>query len=224
MRAYNDLIVALKQCGALAVCDGFYVIGADEQAFTRNLVGDIYNLTAVNAPTYAADNYVAGNGTTSYYDTGANPTTMVSPKFVQDSAHLGIWSLTNNNNAGALSYDAGNANTFIARTAATSGGVTFRVNRTGSALATLPGYPGHIVVSRSASDLFKIWGNGTDIGGATTASTGVSNQTLRISDASGSLHGVNQIRAMHFGSHMTLAQAAAVNAALRAYASAIGAP
>lgn len=223
-RAYDRLIRALVACGAFAICDGFYIIGADEQAWTRNLIADAYNLTAVNSPTFSANSYVVGNGSTSYYNTGANPTTMVSPKFVLDSAHVGILSLTNLANSGpALSYDIGNGNAFIARTAATSGGVTYRVNRTGSSLSISAGYPGHIVASRSAADAFKLWGNGADIGGAASASTGLHNSNIGICGAAGSLFGVNQIRAAHFGSYMDQAIAAAVNSAIRAYATEIGA-
>lgn len=67
----NDLITALKNAGAWALLEGFYVLAAhDEQAGRRNWKADAYNLTPFNGPVFTMDRGYTGDGASAYLDTG----------------------------------------------------------------------------------------------------------------------------------------------------------
>src|SRR5690606_7666747 len=91
----NDLFAALMEAGVYSKLDAFYIFAQyDEQAALQNWVADQYNSNPVNSPTFTVDRDYVGNGTSSYLDSQFNPSTAVSPKFVQNSAYFGIWSRT----------------------------------------------------------------------------------------------------------------------------------
>ena len=98
----NTLIVALKDAGVWSKLDALYLFAAaDSQAARQNWVQDLYNATAVSSPTFTADRGYNGDGSASYVDSGFNPTTAVTPKFVQNSAYFGLWSRTTTTFAGS---------------------------------------------------------------------------------------------------------------------------
>lgn len=104
--AYDTFYAEAETSGVLAYLDFLYIFAAhDEQAACLNLIADQYNATPVNSPTFVADGYYQGNGTSSYLDTGFNPTTAVSPKFAQNTALIGVWSGTNS--VSTTAYDMG---------------------------------------------------------------------------------------------------------------------
>lgn len=104
--AYDTFYAEAEASGVLAYLDFLYIFAAhDEQAACLNLIADQYNATPVNSPTFVADGYYQGNGTSSYLDTGFNPTTAVSPKFAQNTALIGVWSGTNS--VSTTAYDMG---------------------------------------------------------------------------------------------------------------------
>lgn len=73
--AINAFFAAGKAGGWLAKADAiWFEAAADEQAARRNWIADAFNLSAVNAPAFTADRGFAGNGSTSYLDTGLNLT------------------------------------------------------------------------------------------------------------------------------------------------------
>ena len=90
----DTCIGSLKTAGVWAKLDALYLFAAhDNQAALLNWKGATYDATAVNSPTFTTNRGFTGVST-GYVDSNFNPTTASSPKFVQNSATLGIWSRT----------------------------------------------------------------------------------------------------------------------------------
>lgn len=220
----NTLIGSLISGGVWTKFDAFYMLAAaDAQSSLLNWASTSYNLTAVNSPAFVADRGYTGDGSTSYLDTNFNPTTAVGAKFVQDSAHNGIWSRTNLNNAGASSNDAGALNSQIARQAAVSGNALGRANTSTGILIGAGAYPGHICWSRTAAAVWEGYAQGVDSGGGTDASAAMTNANMRLLSYNGAAFGVNQLAVGHIGSGLSAAEVSALFTAVRAYLQAIGA-
>lgn len=216
--AINTLITNLKGSGMWATMDAFYVFAAaNEQAARLNWVADQYNITVGGGtPTFVADSHYVGDGVDDFLDTNFNPTTAVSPKFTQDGMHAGVKVLTNLDNAGARDDFFGSTNTFLARTAAVSGGLTWRANRSTSNTAT-GAFPSHITMRRTSSTSQELWFDDVIQNAASGASAAPSNANFRILRAGGSGHSVNQVRAVHFGTFVFSAQVVSTVKALNAY-------
>jgi hypothetical protein len=220
----DALVGALKTAGVWLKLDALYVLAAHaSQAALLNWVQDAYNLTAVNSPAFVADQGYTGDGSTSYLDTNFNPTTAVGAKFVQNSAHNGIWSRTNLNNGGASSNDAGALSSQIARQAAVSGNALGRANTGSGILIGAGAYPGHICWSRTAAAVWEGYAQGVDSGGGTDASVAITNANMRLLSFNGAAFGVNQLAVGHMGSGLSAAEVLATKAALLTYLQAIGA-
>lgn len=236
--AINALIVALKTAGIWSKLDTFYVLAAaDSQAARCNWITNLYNLTAVASPTFLADRYYLGNGTTSYLNSGFNPTTAPSPKFTQDSATLFHWSLTDLANGGTNSADIGSGNSRIGRSTAAAGQVVGRPNN-GVTLnpLMLNAYPGLVAWSRSASNVWEAYANGVDIvngtggigsGGGTEVSSAPTNDPFMICAVGNggfvTTYGVNQEAIAGWGSNLTAGEHAALKVACQAYLQNVGA-
>lgn len=107
----DTMVGVLKAAGVWSKLDALYIMAAhDSRAARRNWIADAYNLTPTSSPTFTADQGYAGDGSTSYLSTGFNPATAVSPKFVQNSAHLAAWSRTQLQGENAV---LGNSNSLL---------------------------------------------------------------------------------------------------------------
>lgn len=221
-RLINNTIRALIVAGVWQKFDAFgFSAAADSQAASLNWVANQYNPAPVNAPTFVADRGYTGNGTSSYLDPSYTFGSVSSPKFTQNSGHLGLWSLTNLEKSGARSTDMGFvANSYLARNTGVSGQAIGRPNMAAS--ATWNGaYPGHVVFSRSAAAVWEAYSQGVDTGGGTGASATPSG-ALRIG-AGNMDFGVNQIAAWHWGSDLTAADVLATYNAVHGYLVGVGA-
>lgn len=90
--AINDLVTGLKADAIWDELDAFWpMCMEDSQAGRLNLKspGD-FTLTAVNSPTFTAKYGWAGNGTSSYLNTGWDPATNGS-NYTQNDASFGCW-------------------------------------------------------------------------------------------------------------------------------------
>ena len=220
----DTLVGSLKTAGVWSKLDAFYMLAAaDAQSSLLNWVSTSYNLTAINSPALEVDRGYTGDGSTSYLDTNFNPTTAVGAKFVQDSAHNGIWSRTNLNNGGASSNDAGALSSQIARQAAVSGNALGRANTGSGILIGAGAYPGHICWSRTAAAVWEGYAQGVDSGGGTDASAAITNANMRLLSFNGAAFGVNQLAVGHMGSGLSAVEVSALYTAVRAYLQAIGA-
>jgi hypothetical protein len=226
----NNLIRSLKQAGIWSKLDAFYVMAAaDAQAAQRNWIADQYNLTPTNSPTFTADRGYAGNGTSSYLATGFTPSSAPSPKLVQNSASLGVWSRTNNavDCTDLGSRSGGNDCTMLCRNASAlflnrvnvvSGNGNNPANSSSLGLMT--------AVRADASNL-ATYGNASLLGSGAVASAGVS--TLPFSIGARNDNGVfnsystREYATAFYGASLTAADVAALYTALNTYLTAVGA-
>jgi len=221
--AINDVVKSLKDAGVWSKLDAFYVYaGADSQAARQNWVANQYNAVAVNAPTFTVDRGYTPDGSTSYLDTGFNPTTAASPKFVQDNCHMGAWHLTDLDNGGASSFDNGNGPARIINTSALS--TQFR-SQSGTNVTVIDDYAKHKVWSRSGAAAREYYNDGVGTSSGTEASTTLTNFAFGVGrTAAAAAFGRNQCAVYHFGSNLTADNVSAIKAALRTYLTAVGVP
>lgn len=227
----NDLIYALKTAGVWAKLDALYVMAAaDAQAAQRNWIADAFNLTPTSSPTFDADRGYTGNGTSSYLDTGFNPTTQAATaKYIRDSAHVGLWSRSSgqisSNNSGKdmgattllglwLRGTADTAAWAINSTIGSIGNLVTAANTDGS---------GHFLFNRSTSSALQSYRNGGSLGTSTKTSTGIPNSNITIGKSGASQFVNRQFAAAHIGQSLDATETAAFYTALQAYMTAVGA-
>lgn len=227
----DALVRGLKASGVWAKLDLLYLMAAhDAQAGRLNWIGAANDLAAVNAPGFTADRGYAGDGATSYLDTGWAASG--SARFLTDSAALGCWI-----NAGAdtpsdfaVAMGARDAsNGAFVGPRGSGNAIRGRVNQASSSASsgTVATRMGLTVLSRTASNLVSCYrGSGLD-GSFATVSGGRATVPLFLGclNASGSFsNGVdNRIAAGFAGAGLSGAEVAALHAALSAYLSAVGA-
>ncbi len=220
--AYNALVASLRSSGVLAKLDDLRILMGDSQSVTLNLVGaDATNLSATGAPSVTTDRYVTGDGSTSYYSTLFNPGGGGSPKFVRDSAHMGIWSETNIQNGAGNSVECGATQALIGRN--TSGFVFGKANTAAnlSMSASANVLPAHFMWSRTAANAWASYVNGVQNTTGTDASVAVPSGNLSILRAAGGTFGANSISFYHVGAGLNGTEVAALYGALSAFRAAI---
>ena len=176
----NDTIVALKGNGVWAKNDLLYVMAAhDEQAARLNWKNPGANtLTPVNGPAFTIDNGFQGNGVNTKLLPGVT-LAAIGSNYLQNSAHLAIWSRTNNtNNAGEI---GGETNTIAqVRARLLSGEAAYRINAgTGGAVAVADSL-GMYLGNRSAAAAEQLYKNGAFIFSDADASVPLTAAALEI--------------------------------------------
>lgn len=215
-RAIDKLLSTLIVSGAYATMDAFYVMAAqDAQAASLNWIADAYNLTLGGSPTFTAYKGYTPNGSSTYLDTGFNPTTASSPKFTQNSAHMFAWHLT----AVDASFDVGNTTSRITKPGTAN--VFTRPNNS-SNMSASGSYTTHKGWVRTASNAAAIYISGASAGSTTTASAALTNYNFGIGRTSATEFGASQVSIVHFGSQLTATQIAAIHTGCREYGLAIG--
>lgn len=90
----DTLFGALKAAGVLTKLSALWLMAAhNAQAARLNLISASYSLVAVSSPSFTVDRGYQGDASASYLRTGLTPST--DPLYLQNSATLGCWSLTN---------------------------------------------------------------------------------------------------------------------------------
>jgi len=221
----DTLIGALKTAGVWAKLDVLYVrAAADSQAARLNWVAAQYDATAVSSPAFLADRGYTPDGVASYLDSGFNPTTAVSPKFLLNDAHMGAWHLTDLANAGGISFDLGSTNSRITNNG--SAATSLRVNGTAAIGVITEDYAKHKCWTRDGAASWRYYRDGALIGAdprvdASLALTNFAFCTGRT--AASAAFGLNQEAISHWGGHLTTAQILAARNAFAAYLTAVGA-
>jgi hypothetical protein len=140
-----------------------------------------FNTTAISTPTFTANRGYAGvdASTTIALNTHFNPSSSMGacdrgggmhPCYIQDSAHLSIWSNTNNNppaNAVDIGMDDVGAanNSFIAATLTSGTSADFIVNASGfNGGASISDTLGHYVAVRTSSTNLNPYKNAANLG------------------------------------------------------------
>jgi hypothetical protein len=227
----NNLIRSLKQAGIWSKLDAFYVMAAaDAQAAQRNWIADAYNLTPTNSPTFTADQGYQGNGTSSYLATGFTPSSAPSPKLVQNSASLGVWSRTNiaqdSTDIGAKGSGTQDC-TILIRTA---GGLFLNRVDVSAGNGNNPANGsslGLFVGVRSDATTLSNYANGSLLTSGTVASNVVATLAFNIGarndNGTFGSYSTKQYASAFYGAALTAADVAALNTALNTYLTAVGA-
>lgn len=220
----NTLVKSLKTAGVWPKLDALYVLAAhDAQAGLLNWKGSVFTLVPVNAPTFTLDRGYAGNGTSSYLDTGFNPAT-AGGSYTQDSASFFAWLTEAAQNA---NFAAGNVNTRLVPRNLTDG-VNSRLNFAASTPATGTGSVldarGLTAIDRPGATGWSIYKGAAALGSFTGASVAPSSQTFLIGKLGGaSVFSNQQVAAHGFGASLGPSGVASLNAALLTYLQSVGA-
>lgn len=227
----DTLVGSLKTTGIWAKLDALYIMAAaDSQAAKLNWISSSFNLTAVSAPTFTVDRGFAGNGTSSYLDTGFDATTAPSAKFILNSAHLGVYIETVRAGVAAVQMGA-SANSGAQEDAIygyySDGNFYPRINSIGGGVAN-SGSKGRLIASRTASTGVVAYQNGVSLGTVVTASGALSANNIYLGaenfgagsqgNYSSDLLGVASI-----GGGLSPTEVASFDAALLGYLQAVGA-
>jgi hypothetical protein len=222
-RLIDTCIRALIASGIWAKLDILYVLAAhDAQAARLNWKAPgSFTLTATNAPTFTSDRGYAGDGSTSYLDTGWAPATN-GVNYTQDSAAYGVWSLTSAQSA---------AGTFGTRTSTdarailrnASDQLKYTINSATQTTIANTDASGLFVVSRSAAAVTQSYRNGAALGAAGSGtSAALSAVNFGVGEA-GAAFSSYQVAAAFTGGNLSAAEQASLYTALQAFLHALGA-
>jgi hypothetical protein len=226
----NTLIAGLKTDGIWTKLDRLWLFAAENsQSALRDLVA-ASAATAVNSPTFAADDGFTGDGATSYVDTNYNPT-VSGTNYVLDSAHIGVWNNTVDTTDTSCTVGAvgGSFNEiFIVygnegnKTAITinNGGPTFTLT------TVVEVSTGFWQANRSGASATQIYRNGASVGSGTVASSQLCNAEFYAcalnNDGTPALFSVNQVAAASFGGSLNTTESDALYDRLQTYMTAVG--
>lgn len=171
----NNLIVGLKSDGVWALLDMLQLYAShDAQAGRVDARAPSRVAVAANSPTFTTDRGYAGDGTTSYVDTGWTPSS--GPIYAQNSAMIGSWLNagldTGGNSAASLGAStASPATLLVPRDAGNL--VRGRVNQTGTTASTAVSATrfGYTALDRSAAAVTTAYKAGVAGGTFATASS-----------------------------------------------------
>lgn len=222
----NRLIKALKTAGVWQKLDALYVAAAaDSQAATRNWKQDLYNATAIASPAFVADRGFTGNGTSSYLQTGFTASSAVSPKYLQDSAAVGAWMLTDVAAEGAFDIAAFRSGGDTRLNSRNSGNqpIAF-MNGPGVGGSVVPTSVGLTVASRVSAAGARFFKNGVFLNAPAAVSVQVPNSQFGLLGfGTGGGYSTRQGAAWFIGGGLTDAEVLATYNALNQYLVAVGA-
>jgi hypothetical protein len=214
----SDFISGVKADGDWS---RFIVIGLlashDAQALRINLVQNLYDATAINAPSVITDRSVQSDGSSSFYDTG-----FVFPAGMQDDAHMGYYSRSA---AQAAAADMGTSTSAIVSRNA-SDQIQHRMHASAAGSSPNADGSGHFISSRTGalSTDNKAYRNGVPISGQSAASAAPGATSVRWCGRSGTTSYSSRPWAFgHAGFGLSAAAAARFSARVLVLLTAIGA-
>ena len=200
-----------------AKLDLLYLLdAADNQAARQNLIADLYNLTAVNAPTFVADRGYNGDAASASLTPGYNPTTAPSAKFTLNAASMGAWftglaSIGRNGNASARVGIEVTPTVYI------------RANDTTTNNTVITSGARLISWTRNAAGQYDIYVNGVFLATISVTSTSVTNAVLSLLGIPGVSFGSAQTAMFFAGGALTAGDHLAIYNAALAYHQGVGA-
>jgi Glycosyl hydrolases family 16 len=226
---YDQMIRKLIQQNILSTLDAAWMYAAQDAVTARsNMVSGRYTATGVNSPTFTPNVGLQGNGTSSYDDTGFNPTTPGQPHCALNSCALYVFSLDYaQNNVASLAgnFDGTQGTTLSQRNP--SNQIAIRVNSTaGTVMATnvVSGF-GLMVAQRPNSANIAVWRDGVQLGTSAVATTSKANNDFGLGHAIGTAtFSTNRIAFAAIGDgSLNAAQMQAFSDAVYSYLYAVGA-
>lgn len=219
------LIVAIKAAGIWSKLDALWVLAAhDAQAARLNWIADGFNLSAVNAPAFTANRGYTGNGSSSYLDSGFNAATAAGARFVQNSAHLGVWCATNVT-ASASVFGGGAVNSFV-RPRVTGNKMQARVNQSASSdfgTGSIATSAGHSIVLRTGAGGQSCYRDASLIGSDAVASAAPTSGNVIVLGNGSTEYSTVRVAAAHLGGGLSGGEVSALYAAIAAYVTTVGA-
>jgi len=230
INAYTALIDGLEADGIWAKLDMLHIYATqDATTANLNLIGNIYNATPTGSPAFTADlGYTGSASPAKYIATGFTPSTASSPKFVQNSGHVSVWSLTSGVSAGALVMGCTGASLTGIHARFADGNAYFYVNSSGNMAFATASAVGHYIANRSTSSALQGYKDGASVvtSGASTSVT-VNSQDILVAgqNQAGSLLGLPyQVAMASIGSSLNSTEAGNFYTRLRTYMTAVGVP
>lgn len=223
---YAALIDSLVGAGVWAKLDALYIFAAaDSVTALTNLKSASYTASAVSSPNFTVDHGFAGDGTTSYVDTGYNPS--LGSQYTLNSAHISARNLTSRA-AGTIAIvgaqSASFSNISWIMPFFGSGTTNNYVNTDTNLAVTSPSSDGLFVQNRSSSTAEQAYRNGASLGSTTSAtSTGVPNANFWVGGASGGFFAgsTDQVAMFSAGAGLTSTDVANFYAAEHAFMQAV---
>lgn len=171
----SNTIAALKSAGIWDELDEMWMMAAHHSQAALLGWKRYRDLTAVNAPTFEADRGYAGDGATSYLDTGYVPSAD-GINYQLNDASFGVYSRTNLTGNALFdigAYGSGIANIAQIRALSAAGITDAWINQSGSnQVSSSPGTSTGLTVGRRTdSNETQIFRNGAVLGSNTTVST-----------------------------------------------------
>lgn len=206
------LLAALALETFWAKLDAFYLMVGSDRLVNRVNPGT-YDLTLTGA-VYATDIGIFCDGVNDLIDTNFNPTTAVSPKFVQNDASYGFWNrsshpITTGTPMGSFTTSGCTMNGM----SSVNGNSSYRINQTNARTTTnAPNVGGHLglmACDRSASGTSNGFFNGVkNTTGTNQASVAPVNTTFKLGTANGSTFATPEMTfgAAFIGGHLTDAE------------------
>jgi len=218
----DNLIGSLKTGGVWSKSDCFYVEAAhSSQAARQNWIADQYNLTAVSSPTFVVDRGYTGDGSSSYLDTGFNPSTAVG-NYALDSAAFGYWSRLNIQTGSASGFSDG-TNAVLMNPRNGSDLTVARINSATNLTPANTDARGFFAINRSASNVTNTFKNGVPGTPGSALSTSKPNGTIRFGALTAASFNAQQFAAGFIGASLSDAEHLALYNALLTYMQAVGA-
>lgn len=221
--AINTLVVGLKADSLWTKIDALWLFANQHATAALLDIKSLRTATAVNTPTFTADQGYAGNGTTSYVNTTYNPSSHGS-QFTQNSAHMMAYTRTSATPSGARALcGATNGSTIY-----TAMGDNFITMNDATAVFGGPASTaGCYVGVRTSSSAVALDHNGSSVAssGAST-SVGLPNLSLfvgaRNNAGSPDLLTTLQMSAFSVGAALNGTERANLNTRIEAYMDALG--
>lgn len=223
----NNLITGLKSDGIWTKLDRLWILAAENEiSALMDMVADI-TATKVSTPTFTIDKGYTGQDNAApsvYLDSNYNPT-INAINFLQDSAHISIWSLTDTA-TGLGGCTMGERGTNIFDTYL-DGNIYIRINdNVESGSQGPPGSRiGHWIANRSGASASQAYQNGSLFSSPNATSGAPQNANFYIlcNDASGAANGTpQQISVASIGGSLTSTDAANFHTRLGTYLTAVG--
>ena len=223
---YCRLFSSLIASGVWEQLDDLLVLGAPTQSTALvNLVSSSYTASAVNSPTFTANQGFAANGTSSYINTEFLPSGGVH--FKQNSGHIAIWDRTSRGSVADVEVGSFGTNNSTLIDADNGGAINGRVNSTTSATGTVSSSQGFSLASRTTSLVITIYWNGQSVGSGSLSSASPIGNAVFIGglNFNGTLSNgsTDQIAMFSIGGSLNSAQALSFYAAIYAFLHSVGA-
>jgi len=218
----NNLFAAASSHGWLQHLDVLNLIGADEQASTRNWIEDAFNTVNVNSVAFTADDHFATDGTTNYLDMVYNAATD-GGNFTQNDALVGVWVINNTGVANSLIgwFDGTDGVSINPRS--NTNLASFRINQVAAPTTASASSIGLWTVERTAAAVWQAFHDGASFATGTDASTAANSASMNVGRLTGASFRANQVAVWMQGSSMGATKQADMHADILAYLQGIGA-